>query len=102
MCFSKFFQRFRRDVKEFGCAFWAPFWDEIRWCTGVAKGFVFCILSWQWQQQQLEQKSVCISYFSKDSEGTLESFVVTFGRLFGTKLGGVLAFVVLLFWAGLG
>ena len=40
--------------------------------------------------------------FSRDSEGTLESFVVPFGRLFGTKLGGVLAFVVLLFWAGLG
>ena len=28
--------------------------------------------------------------FSRDSEGTLESFVVPFGRLFGTKLGGVL------------
>ena len=40
--------------------------------------------------------------FSRDSEGTLESFVLPFGRLFGTKLGGVLAFVVLLFWAGLG
>ena len=40
--------------------------------------------------------------FSKNSEGTLESFVVPFGRLFGTKLGGVLAFVVLPFWAGLG
>ena len=27
---------------------------------------------------------------SSDSEGTLGSFVVAFGRLFGTKLGGVL------------
>ena len=29
-------------------------------------------------------------FFSRDSEGTLGSFVVPFGRLFGTKLGGVL------------
>ena len=36
---------------------------EIRWCFGVATGFVFCIVSWQWQQQQLEQKSVCFSHF---------------------------------------
>ena len=33
---------------------------------------------------------VFFSSFLKKSEGTLESFVVPFGRLFGTKLGGVL------------
>ena len=33
---------------------------------------------------------VFFSFFSSDSEGTLETFVVAFGRLFGTKLGGVL------------
>ena len=56
----------------------------------MARGFVFCMVSWQWQQQQLEQRSVCVSTFSRDAEVTLGSFVVPFGRLFGTKLGGVL------------
>ena len=37
------------------------------------------------------EERVFFSLFSKNSEGTLESFVVAFGRLFGTKLGGVLA-----------
>ena len=47
-----FFQRFRRDVRHFCCAFWTPFRHEIRLCFGVAKGFVVCMVSWQWQQQQ--------------------------------------------------
>ena len=33
---------------------------------------------------------MCVSTFSTDSEGTLGTFAVPFGRLFGTKLGGVL------------
>ena len=36
-----------------------------------------------------ERVFFCIFY--KDSDGTLETFAVAFGRLFGTKLGGVLA-----------
>ena len=48
----------------------------------MARGFVLRMVLWQWQQQQLEQKSLCFSNFSTDSEGTLGSFVVPFGRVF--------------------
>ena len=71
-----FFYRFRRDVRHFCCAFLMPFRHEIRWCFGVARGFVFCMVSCQWQQ--LEQRSVCVSTFSRDSEGTLGTFAVRF------------------------
>ena len=49
---------------------------EIRWRIGVAKGFVFCIVLWHWQQQQLEQKCVCVFISARDSEGTLQGVLL--------------------------
>ena len=51
----------------------------------------------QQQQQRLKELSFAAFFdsgvfFSSDSEVTLGSFAVHFGRRFGTKLGGVLLF----------
>ena len=56
----------------------------------MARGGELQFRAWQWQQR-LEQKKAS---FSRDSERTLGTFVVRFGRLFGTKLA--------VFWGGEG
>ena len=117
VCFY-FFYRFRRDVRHFCCAFWTPFRHEIRWCF-AAKKPRFRKARWRQEAGRKERKCrsgpsllgislrrisrsswsrrACVFLtFSGDSEGALSSFVLLFGRLFGTKLGGVFGGVRLL------
>ena len=82
----------------FGCLFGTKLGGVLVW----RKGSSLASFRGSGSSSSWSRRACVFLIFSKNSEGTLESFVVPFGRLFGTKLGGVLAFVVLPFWAGLG